>query len=75
MRIKLSLDARRGNGRAAGSSRLQSHNRPPSAPMDDTGFSYFDEYGTARAVMNELGFTYYDENGNVVWSTDCAPNC
>jgi hypothetical protein len=43
--------------------------------MDDTGFSYFDENGTARAVMNELGFTYYDENGNVVWSTDCAPNC
>jgi len=39
------------------------------------GIRYYRENGTARAVMNDLGFTYYDENGDVVWSTDCAPNC
>ena len=31
--------------------------------------------GNLRAFMSESGIFYYDENQNVVWSTDCAPNC
>ncbi|GEM_PF-5496195 len=44
--------------------------------MSDLGISYAGGNGIIiRAWMNADRIAYYDENFNVVWSTDCAPNC
>jgi hypothetical protein len=43
--------------------------------MNDDGIFYYDENGTGRVGMDANGIVYMDENFNLVWGTDCAPNC
>ena len=42
--------------------------------ISDRGFQYYAENSNTRALIGDCGFSYYDENGDIVWSTDCAPN-
>jgi hypothetical protein len=60
---------------ANGSIVSQDENGTLRALMNQYGIAYFGENGTTRAWMDDRGFRYYDENDNIVWSTECAPNC
>jgi hypothetical protein len=43
--------------------------------MNNIGIRYWDGSGTNRFGVWATGISYWDANQNVVWSTDCVPNC
>jgi len=45
------------------------------ASMGLGGIGYYDENDYPRTGLSIYGIYYRDENGNLVWSTNCAPNC